>query len=95
MQARGWGRVVNLVSRAALLGSAGAYAAGKGGIYGFTNAAARDLGRFGITINNVNPTATHTRMIDGAVERAKARGLDSSSAERMLAVAQERPRSLP
>ena len=91
MRERGWGRVVNLVSRAGLLGSAGAsaYAAGKAGIYGLTNAASRDLGRYGITVNNVNPAATHTRMIDDAVERARARGLDSSSAERMLAVAQE------
>ena len=91
MRAQGWGRVVNLVSRAALLGSAGssAYAAGKGGIYGFTNSASRDLGRFGITMNNVSPAATLTRMIDGAAERAKASGLDSSVAERMLAVAQK------
>ena len=91
MRERGWGRVVNIVSRAGLLGSAGAsaYAAGKAGIYGFTNSASRDLGRYGITVNNVNPAATHTRMIGGAVERARARGLDSSSAERMLAVAQE------
>lgn len=91
MRERGWGRVVNIVSRAGLLGSAGtsAYAAGKAGIYGFTNSASRDLGRYGITVNNVNPAATHTRMIGDAVERARARGLDSSSAERMLAVAQE------
>ena len=90
MRERGWGRVVNIVSRAGLLGSAGAsaYAAGKAGIYGLTNSASRDLGRYGITVNNVNPAATHTRMIDDAVERARARGLDTSSAERMLAVAQ-------
>ena len=91
MRERGWGRIVNLVSRAGLWGSAGAaaYAAGKGGIYGFTNAVARDLERYGITVNNVNPAATHTRMVDDAVERARARGLDTGPAERMLTIAQE------
>ncbi len=91
MRERGWGRIVNLVSRAGLWGSAGtaAYASGKGGIYGFTNAVARDLERDGITVNNVNPAATHTRMIDDAVERARASGLDTGPAERMLTIAQE------
>jgi NAD(P)-dependent dehydrogenase (short-subunit alcohol dehydrogenase family) len=86
----GWGRIVNLVSRAGLLGSAGAaaYAAGKGGIYGFTNAVARDLEAFGVTVNNVNPAATHTRMVDGAIERAREQGMDEASAERMRSIAQ-------
>ncbi len=87
----GWGRIVNLVSRAGLLGSAGAgaYAAGKGGIYGFTNAVARDLEPLGVTVNAVNPAATHTRMVSDAVEAAQARGLDDASAQRMLAIAQQ------
>lgn len=88
---QGRGRVVNLVSRAGLLGSAGAaaYAAGKGGIYAFTNAVARDLEPLGVTVNNVNPAATHTRMVDGALERAIEQGADPASAERMLALAQQ------
>lgn len=85
------GRVVNLVSRAGLVGGgagAAAYAAGKGGIFGFTNAICGDLLEFGITVNNVNPAATLTRMVTGAIENAKASGADPSMAERMIAAAQ-------
>ena len=87
----GWGRIVNLVSRAGLIGSAGAaaYAAGKGGIYGFTNAIARDLKALGVTVNAVNPAATITRMVTEAMDEARERGLDEESRERMLAIAQQ------
>src|SRR5262249_11865479 len=56
MRARGWGRIVNLVSRAGLVGIPGtaAYAAGKGAIFALTNVAARDLASSGITVNAVN-----------------------------------------
>jgi NAD(P)-dependent dehydrogenase (short-subunit alcohol dehydrogenase family) len=70
------GRIVNLVSRAGLIGSPGtaAYAAGKGGVFAFTNVAARDLAGTGITVNAVNPAATDTRMVRGALESLAARG---------------------
>jgi NAD(P)-dependent dehydrogenase (short-subunit alcohol dehydrogenase family) len=76
MRARGWGRIVNLVSRAGLVGIPGtaAYAAGKGAIFALTNVAARDLASAGITVNAVNPGSTGTRMVLGAVERARAQG---------------------
>jgi len=76
MRARGWGRIVNLVSRAGLIGIPGtaAYAAGKGAIFALTNVAARDLVSSGITVNAVNPGSTGTRMVLGAVERARAQG---------------------
>jgi 3-oxoacyl-[acyl-carrier protein] reductase len=76
MRARGWGRIVNLVSRAGLVGIPGtaAYAAGKGAVFALTNVAARDLARSGITVNAVNPGSTGTRMVLGAVERARAQG---------------------
>ena len=91
LKAQDAGRIVNIVSRAGLIGTAGsaAYAAGKGGIYGFTNAICRDLQPHGITVNNVNPAATVTRMVTGAIERARERGVDTSSAERMISVAQQ------
>ena len=91
MKEQGWGRIVNLVSRAGLIGSAGAaaYGAGKGGIYGFTNVVARDLAPFGITVNAVNPAAAITRMVTESLDKAKERGLDTASAERMLSVAQD------
>jgi NAD(P)-dependent dehydrogenase (short-subunit alcohol dehydrogenase family) len=76
MRARGWGRIVNLVSRAGLVGipGAAAYAAGKGAVFALTNVAARDLKSSGITVNAVNPGSTGTRMVLGAVERARAQG---------------------
>src|SRR5262245_57124815 len=76
MRTRGWGRIVNLVSRAGLVGIPGtaAYAAGKGAVFALTNVAARDLAPSGITVNAVNPGSTGTRMVLDAVERAKAQG---------------------
>ena len=87
MKEQGSGRIVNLVSRAGLMGAAGAvaYGSGKGGIYGLTNASARDLAPFGITVNAVNPAATKTRMVTDAIDRARSQGQDTGSAERMLA----------
>src|SRR5262245_18363023 len=76
MRARSWGRIVNLVSRAGLVGIPGtaAYGAGKGAVFALTNVAARDLASSGITVNAVNPGSTGTRMVLDAVERARAHG---------------------
>ena len=94
MRERGHGRIVNLVSRAGLLGMPGnaAYGAGKGGIFGLTNVVSRDLAPFGITVNAVNPSATDTRMVSEAIERIRAQG-DESSAKTAdgLARALQRP----
>ncbi len=66
----GWGRIVNMVSRTGISGIPGAVAYGtaKGGVFGFTNVASRDLGRFGITVNAVNPASTRTRMVTQAFD---------------------------
>jgi NAD(P)-dependent dehydrogenase (short-subunit alcohol dehydrogenase family) len=65
MMAQGYGRIVNVVSRAGLVGAANssAYAAGKGGIFGFTNSIARDLVGTGVNVNAFNPAATATRLV--------------------------------
>ena len=57
------GRIINTVSRA-WLGETGQinYCAAKGGIVSFTRAAAKELGRYGITVNAVRPGG-HTRMM--------------------------------
>jgi NAD(P)-dependent dehydrogenase (short-subunit alcohol dehydrogenase family) len=70
MKAHSFGRIVNLLSRAGLVGMPGtaAYAAGKGGVFGLTNAASHDLAKFGITVNGVNPAATETRMVTTAID---------------------------
>ena len=60
----GTGRVINVTSYSGLHGNIGqaAYAAAKAGIVGFTKTAAKELGRFGITVNAISPNA-ETRMI--------------------------------
>ena len=60
-----WGRIVNVVSPAALLGQDGAanYAAAKGGLLSFTKSLAREVGRYDITVNAVCPGLVDTRLI--------------------------------
>lgn len=60
-----WGRIINVISPAALLGKDGAanYAATKGGLLSFGKSLAREVGRFGITVNAICPGLIETRMI--------------------------------
>lgn len=62
---RGYGRVVNVTSHTGLHGNVGqaAYTAAKAGVVGFTRTAAKELARFGVTVNAISPIA-QTRMID-------------------------------
>lgn len=66
---RGYGRVVNITSYTGLHGNVGqaAYAAAKAGVIGFTKTAAKELARFGVTVNAVSPNA-QTRMIESIPE---------------------------
>lgn len=76
MMERGWGRIVNLVSRSGITGIPGslAYAVGKGGLFGMTNAASRELGSHGITVNGVCPASTRTFMVESAVASLRDQG---------------------
>jgi len=91
MKAAGFGRIVNLVSRAGLLGVAGqaAYGAGKGGVFGLTNVASRELGEFGVTVNAVNPAATETRMVTRALDRFREQGGADAEMAKGLAAAMQ------
>jgi 3-oxoacyl-[acyl-carrier protein] reductase len=62
-----WGRVVNVVSPAAFLGKdgAGSYAASKGGLLSLSKSLAREMARYGITVNCVCPGFIDTKMIAG------------------------------
>jgi NAD(P)-dependent dehydrogenase (short-subunit alcohol dehydrogenase family) len=68
MAARGWGRIVNLISLAAERGDAGLgdYSAAKAGIASLTRTAAREWGRQGITVNAIAPGAWTKRGQDYA-----------------------------
>ena len=60
------GRIITFSSTSGLFGNSGQanYGAAKDGIAGFTRAVARDLGRYGVTVNSISPGAnsrmTHT-----------------------------------
>lgn len=60
-----YGRIVNVTSYTGLHGNFGQapYAAAKAGIIGFTKTAAKELARFGVTVNAISPNA-ETRMVD-------------------------------
>jgi 2-hydroxycyclohexanecarboxyl-CoA dehydrogenase len=64
MASRGWGRIVNIASDAARVGSSGeaVYAACKGGLVSFSKTIAREHARHGITVNVVCPGPTDTAL---------------------------------
>ena len=53
MVARGWGKIVNIGSAHALVGTKNFahYVASKGGVMSLTKALAREAGRYNITVN--------------------------------------------
>jgi len=67
------GRIINTSSGAGLQGSVGqaAYSAAKGGIASLTLVAAQELGRYGVTVNAIAPSA-RTRMTEGPFAEAMA-----------------------
>lgn len=71
-RARGYGRVVNITSYTGMHGNVGqaAYAAAKAGVIGFSKTAAKELARFGVTVNVLSPNA-QTRMIDSIPQQAR------------------------
>jgi 3-oxoacyl-[acyl-carrier protein] reductase len=73
-----YGRVINVTSVAGLRGNLGqaAYSAAKAGIVGFTLTAARELARFGVTVNAISPGA-RTRMIE-AIPPERLRAVEQS-----------------
>jgi 2-hydroxycyclohexanecarboxyl-CoA dehydrogenase len=67
MMERGYGRIVNIASDAARVGSSmeSVYAGAKGAVIAFTKTIARETARAGITANAVCPGPTRTPMLDG------------------------------
>jgi len=60
MRQQRYGRIVNYSSVSGLQGNSGQanYGAAKGGVAGLTRVAARDLGRYGVTVNCIAPGAS-------------------------------------
>lgn len=69
MRERGYGRIINITSFTGMHGNIGQsnYAAAKAGIIGLSKAVAKEVARFGITVNAVSPNAA-TAMVAGVPE---------------------------
>jgi NAD(P)-dependent dehydrogenase (short-subunit alcohol dehydrogenase family) len=72
MRQQRYGRIINMSSSSGLLGNAGQanYGAAKAGIAGFTRVCARDLGRYGINVNAVAPSAATRMTVSPEMEEA-------------------------
>lgn len=66
---RGWGRIVNIGSDAARVGSSheAVYAGAKAGVIAFTKTVAREAARKGVTANVVCPGPTLTPLVQGNI----------------------------
>lgn len=75
MGKRGWGRVVQIASTAAIKGYryTSAYAASKGGLLAMTRATALEVAKRGVTINAICPGFTDTDIVGDAVENIVAK----------------------
>jgi 3-oxoacyl-[acyl-carrier protein] reductase len=73
MRAASYGRIINVTSYTGLHGNLGQanYAAAKAGIIGFTKNVAKDVARFGITVNAISPNA-ETAMVAAIPAEKKA-----------------------
>ena len=84
------GRIITFTSESGLIGNSGQanYGAAKSGIAGFTKVVAKDMGRYGVTVNSIAPRAS-TRMIadiPGSAAEIRARsGVAPISGEEDLA----------
>lgn len=84
---RGHGRVITIVSEAARSGEPGlaAYSAAKAGAAGFTRAIAKEVGRHGITANNIALGTIDRPEVRGSVDNPKQAARYEKQVRRYLA----------
>ena len=68
-----WGRIINVASVSGISGPPGQsnYAASKGGLIALTRVLAKEMARFGVTVNAVAPGLIETEMVDDLSGEAK------------------------
>ena len=83
MVERGWGRVVNISSDAARVGSSleAIYSGAKGAVVSFSKTLARETARHGVTVNAVCPGPTETPLLNSLTEEGE-RGASAIEAMR-------------
>ena len=79
MQARGFGRIVNISSVSGQTGNFGQvnYAAAKAGLHGFSMSLAREVARKGVTVNSVSPGYVETPMTRAMPDEVRERTVAS------------------
>ena len=98
MRDRGWGRVVNIASDAARVGSSmeAVYSACKGGIVAFTKSVARELARSGVRLNVVCPGPTDTPLLAQFLKGGEDGGKILKALERAVPIKRiGRPEDVP
>ncbi|MCG8469879.1 MAG: SDR family oxidoreductase [Gemmatimonadetes bacterium] len=99
MVERGWGRIVNVASIAALRGARyiGGYAASKHAVLGLTRSAAAEVAPHGVTVNAVCPGYVDTPMTDATVANiVEKTGMSEQDAlDAILATSPQRRLILP
>jgi 3-oxoacyl-[acyl-carrier protein] reductase len=95
MIAAGWGRVVNITSQSvkAPIATLGLSNTARTGLTGFVAGTARQVARYGVTINNLLPGLHATdrmEFLDGELARSKGIPLDAARAERVASIPAQR-----
>ena len=95
MLAAGWGRIVNVVSTAGLVGYAyvSAYCAAKHGVIGLTRALALEVAKKGVTVNAVCPGYTETDILRESIANVVAK-TGRSEQEARASFAASHPRTV-
>jgi len=78
MLSKRWGRVVMIASASGVIGQMGQthYSAAKGGLIAFTKALAREVARYGVTVNAVAPGLIDTEILADVPEKSIAAFLE-------------------
>lgn len=91
MKAAGWGRIVNITSRGALMGSPrmSHYAAAKSALVGLTRSWAKEFGSWDILTNAVAPTLMLTETMRGSLSESAQEAMAKRVPARRLAVPED------
>jgi NAD(P)-dependent dehydrogenase (short-subunit alcohol dehydrogenase family) len=96
MKAAGWGRIVNITSRSAIMGSArmSHYSAAKAALVGLTRTWAKELGPAGILVNAIAPTMIMTDKMLASMPKETQERLAKSNPLRRLATPEDIARAV-